>query len=120
MKVLHKKNKVTFSKGWISIANIAENTRRGRISWTCSHLYNYCSNNPVNYVDPNGFAHFGKRPMKIFHNYWGIFASNPIDNIANTELCHEQLFYDDEKGGNLGFSWDGLFEEPNAEYKNII
>lgn len=85
-----------------------------------SHLYNYCSNNPIKYVDPNGFAHFGKRPMKIFHNYWGIFASNPIDNIANTELCHEQLFYDDEKGGNLGFSWDGLFEEPNAEYKNII
>ena len=54
MKVLHKKNKVTFSKGWISIAKIAENTRRGKISPTCSHLYNYANNNPVRYIDPDG------------------------------------------------------------------
>lgn len=55
--------------------------------------------------------------MKTFHNYWGIGASNPIDNLANTELSHEQLFFDDPKGGNIGFSWDGLFEEPQSSYE---
>ena len=70
----------------------------------------------MRYVDPDGRAHFGKRPMKVFHNYWGIGASNPIDNLTNTELSHEHLFFDDEQGGNLGFSWEGLFEEPKENY----
>ena len=70
----------------------------------------------MRYVDPDGRAHFGKRPMKAFHDYWGIGTSNPIDNLTNTELSHEQLFFDDDKGGNSGFSWDGLFEKPKEAY----
>ena len=54
--------------------------------------------------------------MKAFHDYWGIGASNPIDNFTNTELSHEQLFFDDAKGGSIGFGWDGTFEEPEEEY----
>lgn len=61
-------------------------------------LYHYAGNNPVKYIDSDGRAHFGKRPMKAFHDYWGIGASNLIDNLANTELSHEQLFFDDDKG----------------------
>ena len=86
--------------------------KRRCFSPTNGNLYHYAGNNPVRYIDPDGRAHFGKRPMKAFNNYWGIGASNPIDNLTNTELSHEQLFFDDDKGGNVGFSWDGLFEEP--------
>ena len=75
------------------------------------NLYAYGANNPVHYIDPDGRAHFAKRPMKAFHNYWGIGASNPIDNAANTELSHEHLFFDDDSGDNVGFGWEGLFKE---------
>lgn len=54
MQRLHKKNKITFPKGWIPIANIVENTRRGRIGSTSSHLYHYAGNNPIRYSDPTG------------------------------------------------------------------
>ncbi|MBQ1971306.1 MAG: RHS repeat-associated core domain-containing protein [Treponema sp.] len=82
------------------------------------HLYHYAGNNPVRYIDPDGRAHFGKRPMKILNNYWGICASNPIDDFTNTELSHEHLFFDDGTNDNLGFSWDGLFKESTDQYQN--
>lgn len=57
MRNLHKKNKIISSKGgWLVAAKIAESTRKTAVSPTCCHLYDYCSNNPMRYTDPDGNA----------------------------------------------------------------
>ena len=54
MQSLHKKNKATFSKGWIPSVKIEENKRKRAVIPTCLHLYHYAGNNPITYIDPNG------------------------------------------------------------------
>ena len=53
MQELHTKTG-TFSKGWLVVAKITENTRKWKIGWTNCHLYHYAGNNPVTYFDPDG------------------------------------------------------------------
>ena len=78
--------------------------------------YVYVRNNSVNYIDPNGLAYFAKRPLNGW--FWiGTFSCRPggIDDINNTEISHEQLFFEDGKyPPNIGFFDDGsLKTEPS-------
>lgn len=68
MQNLHKKNKVISSKGgWLAATKIAESTRKTAGSPTSCHLYNYCSNNPLLYIDPDRKAPYS---VKIYENHY--------------------------------------------------
>ncbi len=64
-------------------------------------------------------AYFGLRPLR--GSPWlGPLSHNNLDDKTNTEIAHEQLFFEDIQGGNIGFSKEGLFEESGSvlqEYK---
>ena len=81
-----------------------------------NHLYAYVAGNPIMHVDPNGLAYFAKRPLHGFP-WMGRFSCKPgsIDDIDNTEISHEQIFFDDGKSpSNVGFFDDGTLKmEPN-------
>ncbi|MBN2653815.1 MAG: hypothetical protein JXR79_01690, partial [Nitrospirae bacterium] len=75
--------------------------------------YRYVFNNPVNYIDPSGLAYFAKRPLSGFP-WLGPLSCNSgsIDDISNTEISHEHLFFEDGKEpSNVGCSRKGLFTE---------
>jgi len=80
-------------------------------------LYGYCINDPVNAVDPLGLAYFAKRP---FGNTPAWMAKGPgtnlLDDALNTELVHEQIFYEDGQfPSNEGFFGDdGAWNEPGT------
>ena len=80
------------------------------------NLYEYVGSNPVTRLDPEGLAYFAKRPLRGF--FWlGQASCSPgsFDDIYNTEVSHEQLFFEDGKfPQNIGFFDDGtLRTEPN-------
>ena len=74
------------------------------------NLYQYCGNNPTNYIDPYGLFRFGKRPLKGLPWIPGA-SKNPLDDYSNTELSHEHGFFEDTTGGNIGFGPNGRFTE---------
>ena len=72
-----------------------------------ANLYRYAGNSPTNFTDPLGEAHFARRPLHGLP-WSGFLSHNPFDDFMNTELCHEQLIFDDgQQPGNLGFFEDG-------------
>ncbi len=72
----------------------------------------YANANPLFYVDPTGFAYFALRPLG--GSSWQSGAShNPIDDYLNTEIAHEQIFFEDKKGENIGFFDDGTIKQEN-------
>lgn len=79
------------------------------------NFYVYVRNNPVNRVDPWGLAYFAKRPIEGVVPWLGPASCNPIDDVLNTEISHEQLFFEDGKyPPNIGFFSDGTLKtEPN-------
>lgn len=76
------------------------------------NLYHYAGLNPVKDIDPDGRARFYKRPLGNISWLWlGPASSNPLNDVSNTEISHEHIFYDDAQGGNIGFGPDGTFSE---------
>jgi RHS repeat-associated protein len=67
--------------------------------------YVFIGNNPANYIDSFGLAYFALKPLDALGGIWlGPLSDNPIDDFFNTELSHEQLFFEDGKSpANLGF-----------------
>jgi hypothetical protein len=76
--------------------------------------YAYVGNNPISRTDPRGLAYFGLRPLGGLP-WLGPFSNNPIDAYFDTELAHEQLFFEDNQApANLGFFEDSTLKtEPN-------
>lgn len=74
------------------------------------NTYVYAGNNPLRYIDPFGLAYFAKRPLHGL-SWLGSASSNPIDDYFNTEISHEQLFFEDNKyPSNIGFFDDGTLK----------
>ncbi|WP_220096267.1 RHS repeat-associated core domain-containing protein [Dissulfurirhabdus thermomarina] len=76
--------------------------------------YAYVQNDPLRFIDPLGLAYFAKRPLSGM-SWMGPGSCNSIDDFFNTEISHEQLFFEDGKSpSNIGFFDDGtLKSEPN-------
>jgi RHS repeat-associated protein len=78
------------------------------------NTYAYAANNSIKFLDPFGLAYFAKRPLDGVP-WLGPASCNPIDDYFNTEISHEQLFFEDGKNPpNVGFFGDGtLRTEPD-------
>ena len=61
----------------------------------------YAASQPLRMLDLFGLAYFEKRPLKRMP-WFGPFSDNFLDDYTNTEISHEQLFFEDTKK-NLGF-----------------
>ena len=88
------------------------------------NLYHYAGNNPINYTDPDGRAHFSKRPLQDtedLSDFIKWFMSWKIFDWLDLELVHEHLFSDDGSGFNIGWTWgDYTFtEKEGSNYTKI-
>ncbi|ADU61090.1 MAG: RHS repeat-associated core domain-containing protein [Proteobacteria bacterium] len=74
--------------------------------------YGYCLDDPVNGVDPLGLFRFGKRPLNFLPDNWHwIGTDGSTADKGNYELKHEQGFYEDGSGHNVGFSSKGMTKD---------
>jgi len=77
------------------------------------NTYAYVGGSPLGRLDPLGLAYFAKRALS--NTPWmgqGSCQPGGIDDRWNTEISHEQLFFEDgEAPSNIGFGPDGLFTE---------
>ena len=83
------------------------------------NLYWYAPN-PFKWVDSLGLAYFAKRPLKGLP-WLGSGSNNPLDDSLNTEISHEQLFFEDNVPGlpsNLGFFDDSTVKEDDVSLLN--
>jgi RHS repeat-associated protein len=80
--------------------------------------YGYCLDDPVNGVDPLGLFRFGKRPLSFLPDSWHwIGTDGSTADKGNYELKHEQGFYEDGTGDNVGLSKSGtLTNEDITKY----
>jgi len=76
------------------------------------NIYGFCKNNPIGNYDKDGRAYFAYRPLKALR-WIGAFGTRQ-DEIDNTYVAHENLFFEDGKQpGNLGYFADGLHPDPD-------
>jgi RHS repeat-associated protein len=82
--------------------------------------YEYVGSSPINRTDPRGLAYFAFRALDGL-SWLGPASGNPIDDYFDTDLAHEQLFFEDNQApANIGFFEDGTLKtEPNpVGYRN--
>jgi RHS repeat-associated protein len=82
-------------------------------------LYGYVVGDPVNGVDLYGLFHFGKRGglsstdgFTIDGHEFGY--SDRFTDKHNLDLMHEQGFFDDGSGDNIGFGPEGYMRNENS------
>ena len=78
------------------------------------NLYGFCGNNPIVNYDKNGNAYFAVRGLGkvlppvnwswLFSCPFMKFAADVAADVANVQLLHEQLFF--ENGSNIGWGND--------------
>jgi RHS repeat-associated protein len=67
------------------------------------NVYTYADGDPLNRTDPRGLAYFAYRQLGRLP-WLGPLSNNPIDNMLDTDISHEQLFFEDNLiPSNLGF-----------------
>ena len=73
----------------------------------------------MNGVDPLGLFRFGKRPLSFLPENWhGISMDGSIADNYNFEPKHEQGFYEDGTGENIGLGKHGKMVKENiTKYK---
>lgn len=69
-------------------------TRDPAGEWGGFNFYAMCKNNAINKYDKDGQAYFALRPLSGAP-WLGVFSHNIIDDLANTEIAHEHLFFED-------------------------
>ena len=81
--------------------------------------YGYCMDDPVNGVDPMGLFRFGKMPLGFLPDSWHwIGTDGSTADKKNYELKHEQGFYEDGTGDNIGLGKDKMMRnEDVSKYK---
>lgn len=78
------------------------------------YLYVFCANNPVLYFDKYGLAYFALRPLSGWP-WIPVGSHNPLDDWANTEISHEQIFFEDGKSpSNVGFFNDNTVRSDSS------
>ncbi|MDD3311543.1 hypothetical protein [Pseudodesulfovibrio sp.] len=98
--------------------------------------YGYCLDDPVNGADPLGLFRFGKRKldMPLGGLLYGTGVTElaskalpaplaqlatpyvrKIDDKKNLQFAHEQGFWEDGSGRNIGLGEDGLMEQEKIE-----
>ncbi|WFS63399.1 RHS repeat-associated core domain-containing protein [Pseudodesulfovibrio thermohalotolerans] len=102
----------TFTSRWTAPDPIGD--KGGDPDW-----YGYCLDDPVNGVDPLGLFRFGKRPLSFLPDDWhGISKDGSIADKYNLEPKHEQGFYEDGTGKNIGFGSEGkMTSEDISKYR---
>jgi RHS repeat-associated protein len=68
------------------------------------NLYQYCMNNPSNYVDAWGLARIGTRPLDTWTVFGRTFSMGVLADLFNIQGAHQQIWFDDDS--NIGFFSD--------------
>jgi uncharacterized protein RhaS with RHS repeats len=66
------------------------------------NLYRFVGNGPYGGLDPMGLAEIKKRPL----DFCPLLGNSPILDFLDAEVLHEQIFFQDSIGGNIGFFQD--------------